>query len=214
MLNQKTIDIIKSTVPVLKEHGVEITTTFYKRMFENNPEVKAMFNMAKQESGEQPKALAMAVLAAAQNIDNLEAILPAVQKMCKAHVNANVKPEHYPIVGENLLAAIKEVLKEMIDKFVENHKLSQSAHEEITAMVHSDKEIASFFQEHEMYMTKTLYNILANSGFDTANLYEKVHIAINLIDDLCHEIVYHKHSELDYTVMTNTVIDLIANLLI
>ena len=30
--------------------------------------------------------------------------------MCKAHVNANVKPEHYPIVGENLLAAIKEVL--------------------------------------------------------------------------------------------------------
>ena len=52
----------------LKEHGVEITTTFYKRMFENNPEVKAMFNMAKQESGEQPKALAMAVLAAAQNI--------------------------------------------------------------------------------------------------------------------------------------------------
>ena len=109
---------------------------------------------------------------------------------------------------------IKEVLKEMIDKFVENHKLSQSAHEEITAMVHSDKEIASFFQDHEMYMTKTLYNILANSGFDTANLYEKVHIAINLIDDLCHEIVYHKHSELDYTVMTNTVIDLIANLLI
>ena len=110
MLNQKTIDIIKSTVPVLREHGVEITTTFYKRMFENNPEVKSMFNMERQESKEQPKALAMAILAAAQNIDNLEAILPAVQKMCKAHVNANVKPEHYPIVGENLLAAIKEVL--------------------------------------------------------------------------------------------------------
>ena len=110
MLNKKTIDIIKSTVPALKAHGVEITTTFYNRMFENNPEIKAMFNMDKQKSGEQPKALAMAVLAAAQNIDNLEAILPAVQKMCKAHVNSNVKPEHYPIIGENLLAAIKEVL--------------------------------------------------------------------------------------------------------
>ena len=110
MLSQNTIDIIKSTVPALREHGVEITTTFYKRMFENNPEIKAMFDMAKQESGEQPKALAMAVLAAAQNIDNLEAILPAVKKMCKAHVNSNVKPEHYPIIGENLLSAIKEVL--------------------------------------------------------------------------------------------------------
>ena len=99
MLNQKTIDIIKSTVPVLKEHGLEITKTFYKTMFAN-----------KQESGEQPKALAMTVLAAAQNIDNLEAILPAVKKIGSVHVNSYVKPEHYPIVGKNLLLAIKEVL--------------------------------------------------------------------------------------------------------
>ena len=103
MLNQKTIDIIKSTVPVLKEHGLEITKTFYKTMFANNPEVKEMFNMDKQESGEQPKA-------AAQNIDNLEAILPAVKKIGSVHVNSYVKPEHYPIVGKNLLLAIKEVL--------------------------------------------------------------------------------------------------------
>ena len=125
MLSQKTIEIVKSTVPVLKEHGLEITKTFYKTMFTNNPEVKEMFNMDKQESGEQPKALAMAVLAAAQNIDNLEAILPAVQKMCKAHVNANVKPEHYPIVGENLLAAIKEVLKDAAtEEFIISNKRS------------------------------------------------------------------------------------------
>ena len=110
MLSQKTIDIVKSTVPALKEHGLEITTTFYKTMFENNPEVKAMFNMDKQESGAQPKALAMTVLAAAQNIDNLEVLLPAVKKIGQVHVNTNVKPEHYPIVGKNLLIAIKEVL--------------------------------------------------------------------------------------------------------
>ncbi|MCC3868823.1 globin domain-containing protein [Terrisporobacter mayombei] len=110
MLSQKTIDIVKSTVPTLKENGVEITKTFYKTMFENNPEVKEMFNMDKQESGEQPKALAMTVLAAAQNIDNLEVLLPAVKKIGQVHVNTNVKPEHYPIVGKNLLIAIKEVL--------------------------------------------------------------------------------------------------------
>jgi len=110
VLSQKTIDIVKSTVPALKENGVEITKTFYKTMFENNPEVKEMFNMDKQESGEQPKALAMTVLAAAQNIDNLEVLLPAVKKIGQVHVNTNVKPEHYPIVGKNLLIAIKEVL--------------------------------------------------------------------------------------------------------
>lgn len=47
MLDQKTIDIIKSTVPVLKSNGLEITKTFYKNMFEQNPEVKPLFNMNK-----------------------------------------------------------------------------------------------------------------------------------------------------------------------
>ena len=110
MLDQKTIDIIKSTVPALKAHGLEITKTFYKNMFENNPEIKALFNMEKQASGEQPKALAMSILAAAQNIDNLSAIMPVVNKIGEVHCNSKVKPEHYPIIGENLLAAIKEVL--------------------------------------------------------------------------------------------------------
>lgn len=110
MLKQETIEIIKSTVPALKAHGLEITTTFYKNMFEQNPEVKSLFNMEKQESLEQPKALAMSILAAAENIDNLPAILPVVQKIGKVHCAANVKPEHYPIVGKHLLGAIKEVL--------------------------------------------------------------------------------------------------------
>lgn len=110
MLDQKTIDIVKSTVPALKAHGLEITTIFYKNMFKNNPEVKPLFNMDKQASGEQPKALAMSILASAQNIDNLPAIMPLVDKIAAIHCNVNVKPEHYPIVGKNLLIAIKEVL--------------------------------------------------------------------------------------------------------
>ena len=110
MLDQKTIDIIKSTVPVLKSNGLEITKTFYKNMFEQNPEVKPLFNMNKQESEEQPKALAMAILAVAQNIDNLEAIKPVVNRIGVIHCNAKVQPEHYPIVGKHLLGAIKEVL--------------------------------------------------------------------------------------------------------
>ncbi|MCF0147811.1 MAG: bacitracin resistance protein BacA [Clostridium sp.] len=110
MLDQNTIEIIKSTVPVLKTHGVEITTTFYKNLFKKNPEIAPLFNMDRQASGEQPKALAMAVLASAQNIDNLQAIMPVVNKIAERHCNANVKPEHYPIIGMHLLDAIKETL--------------------------------------------------------------------------------------------------------
>ena len=105
------------------------------------------------------------------------------------------------------------VLRNMINSFIENHKLSQIAHEEIMAMTHSDKEIAEFFQENEMAMTKNISKILLDNGFDARNLDEKVHIAIHLIDDLCHEIVYHKHKDLDYDIMINLVIENILNLI-
>ena len=105
------------------------------------------------------------------------------------------------------------VLRKMITSFIKTHKLSQSAHEEITAMTHSDKQIAQFFQDHEMYMTQTIANLLIKSGFNEKNILENVHISINLIDDLCHEIVYHKHKELDYDIMINNVVKIIVNLL-
>ncbi len=82
-LSEKTIQTVKSTVPVLAEHGEAITTHFYKRMFENHPELKNIFNMTNQKAGRQPRALANAVYAAAQNIDNLEAILPTVDQIAE-----------------------------------------------------------------------------------------------------------------------------------
>lgn len=109
---------------------------------------------------------------------------------------------------------IKSVLKEVINQFVENHKLSKVAHEEIMSMTHCDKEIANFYREREMYTTKVISDILIKNGFDKTNLEERVHISLNLIDDLCHEVVYHKHNELNYEVMINLVIDTISNLLI
>ena len=108
---------------------------------------------------------------------------------------------------------LETVLRKMINTFIENHKLSQSAHEEITAMIHSDKEISDFFHEHELYMTNKIVNVLNNSNICPDHLEEKVHISINLIDDLCHEIVYHKHKEMNYDVMVNLVIETIMNLL-
>ena len=108
---------------------------------------------------------------------------------------------------------LETVLRKMINTFIENHKLSQSAHEEITAMIHSDKEISNFFHEHELYMTDKIVNVLNNSNICPDYLEEKVHISINLIDDLCHEIVYHKHKEMNYDVMVNLVIETIMNLL-
>jgi nitric oxide dioxygenase len=110
MLDSKTIDIIKSTVPVLEKHGEAITTKFYQLMFGNHPELLNIFNHANQKQGRQQKALAGTVYAAAQYIDNLEAILPVVKQIAHKHRSLGIKAEHYPIVGKHLLLAIKNVL--------------------------------------------------------------------------------------------------------
>lgn len=110
MLNQKTIEIIKSTVPVLEKHGETITTRFYQLMFGNHPELLNIFNHANQKQGRQQKALAGTVYAAAMYIDNLEAILPVVKQIAQKHRSLGIMPEHYPIVGKHLLLAIKDVL--------------------------------------------------------------------------------------------------------
>ncbi|WP_339157341.1 NO-inducible flavohemoprotein [Paenibacillus sp. FSL W8-0186] len=112
MLDSRTIEIIKSTVPVLEVHGETITRTFYETMFRNHPELLNVFNHANQRQGKQPTALANAVYAAAANIDALERILPVVHGIAQKHRALGILPEHYPIVGENLLAAIKTVLGE------------------------------------------------------------------------------------------------------
>jgi nitric oxide dioxygenase len=110
MLSQKTIEIVKATVPVLQEHGTDITKYFYNMMFAEYPELLNIFNQTNQKKGRQPEALANAVYAAAANIENLAAIIPVVKQIAHKHRSLGIKAEHYPIVGSCLLRAIKEVL--------------------------------------------------------------------------------------------------------
>lgn len=108
MLTQEEVQIIRETVPLLKDKGQTITSTFYKRLFEQHPELKNVFNQTNQKRGLQSSALAMAVLAAAENIEDLSPIVPAIMPVVYKHCALQVKAEHYPIVGENLIWAIQQ----------------------------------------------------------------------------------------------------------
>jgi nitric oxide dioxygenase len=104
--------LVTATVSTLKEHGVALTTHFYRRLFEHNPELKNVFNMGNQQNGKQQMALAMAVLAYAENIEDPSVLVHAVTKIGHKHVSLDIRPEHYAIVGRHLIASIGEVLGE------------------------------------------------------------------------------------------------------
>ena len=109
MLSQQTIEIVQSTIPLLAENGEAITRHFYGNLLTDNPELKNVFNPTNQQDGAQARALADAVFAYANNLENLEALLPAVARIAHKHVSLGVKPEQYPIIGGALLSAIQEV---------------------------------------------------------------------------------------------------------
>ena len=108
---------------------------------------------------------------------------------------------------------LDEIIRKTISQFIKNHKLSQTAHEEIVSMTHLDKDVAKFFHEREIEMTRVIVELLEKNGFDSINLTEKVHIIIGLIDNICHEIVYHKHTNINYDTMTDIVVDGIIHIL-
>lgn len=110
MLTQKTKDTVKATAPVLATHGYEIIKHFYRSMLGSHPELKNIFNMRHQEKGQQQEALARAVYAYANNIEDPSTLHAVLEGIAHKHASLGVRPEQYPIVGEHLLASIKAVL--------------------------------------------------------------------------------------------------------
>lgn len=111
-MDARVRELVKATIPVLKEHGVALTTYFYQRMFRGNPELTQLFNRSHNDSGKQPTALAMSVLAYAENIDDPSVLAPVITLIANKHASLGIRAEHYPIVGRHLLASIREVLGE------------------------------------------------------------------------------------------------------
>ena len=110
MLSESVRQYVKATIPVLRESGVALTSHFYARMFKHNPELKQIFNQGHQQGGRQQTALAMAVLAYAEHIDDPSVLAPVLTLIANKHVSLGIRAEHYPIVGHHLLESIKEVL--------------------------------------------------------------------------------------------------------
>ncbi|KKY23962.1 putative flavohemoprotein [Phaeomoniella chlamydospora] len=119
-LTPEQVQIIKATVPVVKEHGNTITTAFYKNMLEENPELKNIFNTANQANGHQQAALANALYAYASNIDNLGVLSQFVERVCHKHASLYITRTQYDIVGKYLIAAMKQILDDALTSEIQD----------------------------------------------------------------------------------------------
>lgn len=102
------ITIIKASwQQVATLEAVVVGQLFYARLFEVNPELKALF---KGSQAEQSKKLIGMLGYIISRLDKLDELTEDIQRLARRHVQYGVKESHYNAVGEALLWALKKGL--------------------------------------------------------------------------------------------------------
>lgn len=93
-------ELVQSSFEKVAPIAPQAAAIFYGKLFEMDPSLKSLF---KGDMEEQGKKLMTMIGTAVRSLDNLEAVVPVVQKLGERHVAYGVKPEHYNTVGAALL---------------------------------------------------------------------------------------------------------------
>lgn len=102
---------------------------FYGRLFELEPEYRAMF---KNDMTEQGKKLMKTINIAVEALDDIEPLIPVLKQMGADHVGYGVKDRDYNVVGASLLWTLEKGLG---DEFTDEVKNAWGAVYEVLATV-------------------------------------------------------------------------------
>ncbi len=106
-------EIVGATLPLIGANIDAITTVFYRRLFENHPQLlRNLFNRGNQAQGAQQRALAASIATFAAHLVDPALPHPAelLSRIGHKHASLGIVAEQYPVVHDNLFAAIVEVL--------------------------------------------------------------------------------------------------------
>ncbi len=104
--DDNTSDLVQSHFASLAHKADEVLVRFYDLLFTNHPEVKPLF--ANTDMDQQRGHLKAALILAMDNLKNPDALEPVLRDMGRRHVDYGVQPEHYAMVGESLITALRE----------------------------------------------------------------------------------------------------------
>jgi nitric oxide dioxygenase len=102
-MDGQQLALVKSTWQQVIPIADTAADIFYTKLFELDGSLRAMFP---SDLTEQKKKLMQTLTLVIASVDNLPAVLPAVQALGRKHVGYGVKPAHYQTVGAALLATL------------------------------------------------------------------------------------------------------------
>lgn len=106
----------------------------------------------------------------------------------------------------------EKIIPEILDEAIVIHTKNAHIHEALHSLTHVDSAVNARFIEMEDDITLKFAEHLANLGYATNDLNEKIHLAMNMIQSFAHECVYDKHAYIDYENMRKIVSDVIIRL--
>jgi hemoglobin-like flavoprotein len=101
------VDALEQSFATVAPHGDKLTQVFYRRLFDDFPEVRQLF--ANTTMSEQEKKLLASLKLVIENLRRPEVLAPALEQLGKRHVGYGAQAAHYPAVGSTLLKSLAEV---------------------------------------------------------------------------------------------------------
>ena len=104
------VELLESSFEKVKPQADEFVSSFYDNLFTMYPDAKPLFthsNMA-----EQKKKLLASLVLVVENLRNPDALSSSLRGLGARHVKYGALPEHYPLVGNSLLATFEQYLKD------------------------------------------------------------------------------------------------------
>lgn len=107
MLTQAQIVLVQNSFAVVAPIADDAAALFYRRLFEIDPTLKAMF---KGDMAEQRRKLMQMLSAAVKGLNHIERLIPVVEDLGRRHANYGVEEHHYDTVGNALLWTLEKGL--------------------------------------------------------------------------------------------------------
>lgn len=101
----------------------------------------------------------------------------------------------------------------LIDNLLEIHTQQEQLHNLVMSLYNSDEEVKKILIEVEQSVTENLIHIFKIYGYSTNHSYEKIHMIYNMTETFCHEVVYHKHEEMNADYYKELILSEIINIL-
>ena len=101
------IDALETSFDLVAPKGDELMEIFYSNLFAVAPSVQPLF--AGTDMARQRAMLLSALVLLRKSLRDLDRIVPALREMGARHVRYGARPEHYPVVGEVLIASMAEI---------------------------------------------------------------------------------------------------------